>query len=288
MGPWQQREIYVALDRQAHDLSFPVIPILLPGAEPALGFLALNTWVDLRAGLDDPLSLTVLTVALRGEPPGPLTQERLTATLATLCPYRGLRPFREEDAPFFFGREAFTARLVAAVDRQQLVAVVGASGTGKSSVVRAGLVPHLRRGDGGRVWDVVTLVPGDRPLHALAAALVPLLEPDMTETDRLIEVGKLADALSQAHVTLRDVVARVLEKQLGTDRLLMVVDQWEELYTLCREEQACRRFLDAVLEATTNGPLTVVLTLRGDFFGHALNDRMLLANLRAGPQVVVL
>jgi WD40 repeat protein len=288
MGPWQQREKGLALNRQARDLTFPVIPVLLPGADPALGFLSLNTWVDLRTGLDNPLLLSVLTAAMRGDPPGPDLQERVAATLATICPYRGLRPFREEDAPFFFGREAYTATLVKALERRPLVAVVGASGSGKSSVVRAGLVPHLRRGDSGRIWDAVTLVPGNSPLHALAAALVPLLEPEMTEVDRLAEVGKLADYLAEGHVALRDVVTRALEKQPGTDRLLLVADQWEELYTLSQGEHARRRFLDEVLEATVQGPLSVVLTLRGDFFGHVLSyrpfaDRLQDAVINLGP-----
>jgi hypothetical protein len=179
MGPWQQWEKDLALNRQAREPTFSVIPVLLPGADPALGFLSLNTWVDLRAGLDEPLSLAVLTSAIRGEPPGPELREQLTVTLTTISPYRGLRPFREEDAPFFFGREAFTVELVKAMAQHTLVAVAGASGSGKSSVVRAGLVPQLRRGLGGKVWDIVTLVPGDRPLHAVAAALIPLLEPEM-------------------------------------------------------------------------------------------------------------
>jgi hypothetical protein len=288
MGPWQQREINLALDRQARNPSFPVIPVLLPNADPALGFLGLNTWVDLRAGLEEPLSLAVLTAAVRGEPPGPELQEQLAVTLASICPYRGLRPFREEDAPLFFGREAFTERLVAAVARDPLVAVVGTSGSGKSSVVRAGLVPHLRRRDGAKVWDVVTLVPGNRPLHALAAALLPLLEPEMGEIDRLAEAGKLAEYLAEGHVVLRDVVARVLEKEPGTDRLLLVADQWEELYTLSREEAARRRFTDELLEATAAGQLSVVLTLRGDFFGHVLSyrplaDRLQNAVVNLGP-----
>jgi hypothetical protein len=117
MGPWQQREHDLALDRQARNPTFPVIPVLLPSADPPLGFLGLNTWVDLRARLDDPLSLAVLVAAVRGEAPGPGLQERLAATLATICPYRGLRPFREEDTPYFFGREAFTGRLVEVVNQ---------------------------------------------------------------------------------------------------------------------------------------------------------------------------
>ena len=77
MGHWQQREKDLALERQALDPSFPVIPVLLPGADPALGFLSLNTWVDLRPGLDDLLPMSVLTSALRGEPPGPEARERI-------------------------------------------------------------------------------------------------------------------------------------------------------------------------------------------------------------------
>jgi hypothetical protein len=280
MGSWQQRETELAFARQSRDSSFPVIPILLPGADPPLGFLALNTWVDLRSNLNDALALAVLTAAVRGAPPGPTLQERMQATLATVCPYRGLRPFREEDAPFFFGRDLFTARLAALVEQRPLVALVGASGSGKSSVVRAGLVPHLRRGVGRQVWDVATVVPGDRPLHALASTLVPFLEPELREVDRLAEVGKLATYLAAGRLALRAVVARVLEKQSGTDHLLLVIDQWEELYTMSREEQITRRFLDALLEATAEGLLTVVLTLRGDFFGHALSYRPLADRLQ--------
>ena len=91
-GNWQQREKDLALDRQARDAAFPVIPVLLPGAEPALGFLGLNTWIDLRNGLDDATALSILTAAVRGQPPGPELRDRLQATLAAICPYRGLRP----------------------------------------------------------------------------------------------------------------------------------------------------------------------------------------------------
>lgn len=192
-----------------------MIPVLLPGAEPALEFLSLNTWIDLRNGLDDAEALDALVLAARGEPPGPIVSERLSATLATLCPYRGLNVFREEDAAFFFGREEFIAkRLLPVVERRSLVAVVGASGSGKSSVVRAGLLSCLR---GGRdqVWEVASLVPGDRPLHALAAALLPFLEPALMEVDRLAEVGKLARHLAEGTVALRDVANRVLENSQG-------------------------------------------------------------------------
>jgi hypothetical protein len=272
MGRWQQPEHYLALDRQTRAPKFVVVPVLLPGAEPALGFLSLNTWVDLRTGLDDALALGVLEAAVRGRSPGPDLQERVTATLATVCPYRGLREFREEDAPFFFGRNHYTAQLAKAVEQYPFVAVVGASGSGKSSAVRAGLVPRLRQSR-GIVWDIVTLVPGDRPLHSLAAALVPLLEPELDEVARLAKIGELGGHLAEGRVVLRDVASRVLEKQRGTDRLLLLVDQWEELYMLCRDDLIRRRFIDQLLEATMAAPLIVVLTMRGDFFGYRRSPR---------------
>lgn len=280
MGRWQQRETGLALTRQADDPAFPVIPVLLPAADPALGFLSLNTWVDMRGGIDDPLALSVLAEAVRGQALGPELKAQMEATQAAICPYRGLRAFREEDAPLFFGREAFTQRLVAEVSRHPMVAVVGASGCGKSSVVRAGLVPHLRQESAEQVWDVATLVPGDRPLHALAAALVPILEPEITEIDRLAEIEKLAKHFAEKEVPLRGVVDRVLEKQPGTDRLLLVVDQWEELYTLVHDEQMRQRFLDELLEAAAGRTLAVVITLRGDFFGRVLSHRALADRLQ--------
>jgi tetratricopeptide (TPR) repeat protein/energy-coupling factor transporter ATP-binding protein EcfA2 len=292
MGPWQQREQYSALDRQVTAERsgglFPVIPVLLPGSEPPLGFLHQHTWVDLRQSLDDPVRFEILVKAIRGEAPGPDVQPAVQQTLAQVCPYRGLLYFREEDAEFFFGREAATRQLVAALEQHALVAMVGASGSGKSSVVRAGLIPALRRSK-SPVWDIATLVPGDRPLHALAAALMPMLEPEMSEVTRLGEINLLAEKLASGGITLRDVVERVLAKQPGTDRLLLVVDQWEELFTLTEDEAPRRGFIDSILEGTSRSKLSVVLTLRGDFFGRAvtayrpLSDRLQGAQVNLGP-----
>jgi energy-coupling factor transporter ATP-binding protein EcfA2 len=275
LGPWQLREQSLALYRQSRDEKFPVIPVLLPGAaDLPLIFLTLNTCVDLRGGVTDAIAFEALVAAIRGLPPGPNAAARIAAAIASLCPYRGLQAFREEDAPFFCGRETAVEQLVTAVKRNPFIAVVGASGCGKSSVVRAGLIPALRR-EHDDVWEVVTLVPGDRPLHALAAALLPLLEPQMTETDRLAEINKQARYLAAGEIALRDVVTRALDKQPGTQRLLLVTDQWEELYTLTPEDAARRRFIDELLGTTVNSPLSVVLTLRGDFVGRALSYRPL-------------
>jgi hypothetical protein len=142
MGRWQQREQHLALDRQTL-AKIPVVPVLLPGSDPPLGFLRLNTWVDLRGGLHEEGPLNVLKGAVRGLAPAESEPEG-RAALRTVCPFRGLLPYREEDAPYFFGRQDDTDQLVAAVWRHPFVAVLGASGSGKSSVVQAGLVPRLR------------------------------------------------------------------------------------------------------------------------------------------------
>ena len=280
MGSWQQREKGLALNRQGNEPDFPVIPVLLPGADHISDFLSLNTWVDMRADLDDIRQLDILINAIQSQPPGseyePEAERQIGTVLQTVNPYRSLRYFREEDAPFFFGRSAFIDKLADAVQSHSFVGVVGASGSGKSSLVRAGLIPCLRQGLGRHVWEVVTLVPGDRPLRALAVALSPLLEPETPPGIRNLEnVGILKDFLERGENDLRDLVEEALKKQPGTDRLMLIVDQWEELYTLTADAEACADFIDQLLEATAKAPISVVFTLRGDFYGHALAHRSL-------------
>jgi len=175
MGRWQQRERAWALDRLAGATNFPVIPVLLPGCQPPLGFMQQLMRVDLR---NDPVNteqLDFLAAAIRGEM---IDRSGKPEPRATICPFRGLLAFREEDAEFFFGRQTYTNDLVSLVKQHPLVAVVGASGSGKSSVVRAGLVPQLRHADDGTVWDILTMIPKDNPLHSLADVFLPLVEPD--------------------------------------------------------------------------------------------------------------
>src|SRR5207249_1189352 len=123
------------------------------------------------------------------------------------CPYVGLQAFREEDASFYFGRDADAQRLLEAVEQQPLVAVVAASGSGKSSLVQAGLLPLLRR----RVppeptWDALTFTPGQRPFHQLAAVLVRQWNTSGTETDRLEEAEQLGAVLASGAVPLAAVL----------------------------------------------------------------------------------
>lgn len=287
LGPWQQREKEAALQRQSNagpdGEAFPVIPVLLHGDTAPLGFLDQNTWIDLRAGREDE-AVAILVKATRGEPPGPDLSDSIAKAKAAVCPYRGLLHFREEDAALFHGREEAITSLLNAVDRYPFVAVVGDSGSGKSSVVRAGLLPALRKRR-DQPWEMLTIVPGDRPFHRLAAALMQVLDPDLSEVDRLIQVPRLAAAFDTGEAQLRDVIERVLERQTGTQRLLLVVDQWEELFTMTASVEQRLAFIRQLLEATEKSALNVVLTLRGDYFGRAVTSQRELADRLQGAQV---
>jgi WD40 repeat protein/DNA-binding SARP family transcriptional activator len=204
------------------------------------------------------------------------------------CPYRGLAAFRQQDAPFFFGREEFTASLLGAIQQRPFITViVGSSGSGKSSAVFAGLLPQLKDEELGD-WLVAHCRPGGQPFHTLAAALLPLLEPQSSETDRLIETQKLATAWQAGDLGLFQAVERVVENQPDKRRLLLVTDQFEELYTLCPEPDRQREFLDlllAAVEAAESSPahaFALLLTLRADFMGQALAYRPLADALQEG------
>ncbi|MEG4101255.1 nSTAND1 domain-containing NTPase, partial [Microcoleus sp. Pol17_C1] len=186
-------------------------------------------------------------------------------------PYQGLSAFGEEDADFFFGQEKFVSNLVEVTHKQPLVAVVGPSGSGKSSVVYAGLIPQL--GKEGN-WLIESFRPGKEPFVQLAFALVRQLEPEAGETQQLRSAVGLASDMQQGKITLLQVISRILERNPGK-RLLLVADQFEELYTLCQVQEEQERFAGELLTAIAKENLTLVLTLRADFYGYVLSYRPL-------------
>jgi DNA-binding SARP family transcriptional activator/WD40 repeat protein/type II secretory pathway predicted ATPase ExeA len=179
-------------------------------------------------------------------------------------PYLGLRAFSESDAAAFHGRARLVDELVAACtdpDRRFL-AVVGPSGSGKSSVVRAGLVPALRAGrsPGSARWFVTTMVPGARPFEALETALLRVaVNPP----------SALLDQLRDGDRGIHRGVSRLVPD--GADTVLVVIDQFEELFTATDEAERLR-FLRAIATAVTEprGSLRVVATMRADFYDQPL------------------
>jgi hypothetical protein len=175
-----------------------------------------------------------------------------------------LRVFGEEDARFFFGRDAEIQRLLEKLKTTRFLAVLGPSGSGKSSLVRAGLVPELRAGalTDLDTWHVVVLRPGPAPLTALAAQLTTL-RPDRAMRATL-------DELARDPSTLHLSVELVLANRSPGERVLLIVDQLEEVFTLCGDETERQQLFSTLLYAASasGGRTSVIVTLRADFYGR--------------------
>ncbi|NEZ55386.1 eIF2A-related protein [Adonisia turfae] len=185
-------------------------------------------------------------------------------------PYRGLQSFEEEHNYLFFGRQQLVEKLEIFVLENPLTVVLGASGTGKSSLVKAGLIPKLRENI-DEDWKVLPPVrPGNSPLRALARAVLDLtIEADAVVTS----IETLSETLAQCPKKLVNIVA-AWGKRNPNKRLLLVIDQFEELITLCQSNQEREKFLTLIRFALTieRNRGRVVITLRNDFEPQFLNS----------------
>ncbi|MEH2424067.1 MAG: hypothetical protein V7K48_25120, partial [Nostoc sp.] len=185
------------------------------------------------------------------------------------CPYRGLFHFGPDDTEFFFGREVFVEELFEATQNRNFIPVLGASGSGKSSVVLAGLVPKLQQAGH---WLFTHFRPGSDPIQALAESLVPLY----TSGDATVQIAQaraLAKYFHDDKVTLPDIFSHI-QRRHPNHRVLLIADQFEELYTLCSDQKIRHRFLDILLAGFPSGfsnTNVLVATLRADFLGNALS-----------------
>jgi hypothetical protein len=181
------------------------------------------------------------------------------------CPYPGARPFAEKDAEFFFGRSAAGADLVARVSNGSVV-MVGPSGNGKTSLIAAGVIPRLRQLGG---WVIASARIGDQPFRSLAGSIVELLDPGTDEPDRLLGVSKLAAALESGDLSLRDIGDRIRERNSAA-RFLLVLDQAEELFAGTTDPALRRRFIDWLLTPGGDAGLTLLLSVRADYYPELL------------------
>jgi WD40 repeat protein/DNA-binding SARP family transcriptional activator len=195
-------------------------------------------------------------------------------------PYKGLQFYEEADADNFFGREQITESIFRDLNAgSSFMAVLGASGSGKSSVVRAGLIPALKSGRlpetdlksshlEGPAWKVILLTPTANPIEALAKSINQGVQeaslPTSLESELTSETGSLLRYLSNA--------LDINPKSAETSQcILIVIDQFEELFTLCQDETSRQAFINNLVVASnpdTKERISVLITLRADFYAH--------------------
>ncbi len=207
------------------------------------------------------------------EPASEFATEIITAPLPAIKPpdvdnpYKGLKPFEEADAADFFGRDELIETLLARLSEDKalgrFLAVIGPSGSGKSSVVKAGLIPAVRRGalEGSDQWYLAEMVPGAEPFVELERALLS------------VAVEEREDILTRLRASDRGLVETVSDILPGEDsELFLTIDQFEEVFTQVTDEEARTDFLNAILVAVTapESRIRIVITFRADFYDRPL------------------
>ena len=295
-GKVHKEEMWVALqhamESKRSDRQYRVIPVLLPtgtrGDRAKLPpFLAARTWVEFYRSIDDPAALDKLAKAIRGE------TASATARLPNgECPYRGLAYFDVQHAGLFFGRGVLTdwllSRLRGTASTEgptRFLAIVGASGSGKSSLARAGVLAKLQAGElpGSQNWPQIICRPENRPLESLATALAGLEGDNLGPIAKSELIANLTKALLESPDRLHLVAQGALPANDRDWRMVVFVDQFEELFTLNVVEATDGQpvaasstlsadrvaFVRNLLRAATisGGRTVVILTMRADFYG---------------------
>ncbi len=284
VGAWQELEYYEALKASRKTKRPLIAPIMLGETLPGLHFLDHFQRFSLDRQPFEDLVTSVLT-ALDGAP----TEDEEPLWRRT-NPYRGLPAMRSEDAAYFFGRDKITSEILDALrqDTNRVIALVGNSGVGKSSIAQAGVLASLRSrlwpGDLDREWPSdletspawlhISVTPGELPLKALAQAFARIWLDDPADVEeqalRWVKLFREGDDLSALTEAARNQVARQSNAE-PPPRTLIYVDQGEELYARAEAEEAeiCSRLL---AEAVVRPEIAIMLSIRSDHYGHLQED----------------
>lgn len=247
---------------------------------------ALTDWVStaLKGESQQPLFENSGSEIILTQCQGPLTV--INSSISDeVCPYRGLEPFNETHADYFFGRETLTDQLLDKLKSSKFLAVVGASGSGKSSLVRAGLVHKLQRGQtisGSNHWQIRMITPTEYPFKSLANAFV---NPDASPVDRAEQLRRAELLLQEGGSGFSQLIRASLMSEANKQaRLVLIIDQFEEVFTLCQgphAEHERHRFFNCLLAGLreVGDRFNVVIVLRADFFNkcsfyRALSEQM--------------
>ncbi|MEM9947256.1 MAG: caspase family protein [Cyanobacteria bacterium P01_D01_bin.36] len=203
------------------------------------------------------------------------TFTRLKKLSFGFCPYRGLSPFDEAHADYFFGREELTTQLLEKIEHGNFCALIGASSSGKTSLLRAGLAHHLRKGDritGSENWDVRLITPTQHPIRGLAAAFTATTQDEVQRAGQMHQAESLLSVHGGSGLTqlIRSSLMKPGETSIpSTSKLWLVIDQFEELFTpssdaavLAERQQFIHCLMEAIAEPSI--PLGIVIGLRAD------------------------
>ena len=292
-GPVHKYEVELLLKRAMYEQgrdAIRLVLVLLPGAQQSAiqGFISLHMWADFRNGLDDAAALQRLRAFILGEAPKSGPGDDPKVPKPEIEPYRGLEPFEGQHAIYFFGRDDEIKELCGRLQEWPFTAVIGGSGSGKSSIVRAGLQTELATKERPALAHTATITvrPGSSPIRALAdqvAASLP--DPSATVTERL----KLVEDFDQQFRTGSDKLLNVLRSLFPKDdqHILLVIDQFEELFTHSSDNRSAEpsepgsptsgsqqtQFVEllAAVAKSQLDRLRIVITLRADFFDRCLS-----------------
>jgi len=199
-------------------------------------------------------------------------------------PYKGLQAFQEADENDFFGRKELIERLIKRLadgeKNNRFLAIVGPSGSGKSSIALAGLIPALKRGAlfGSQEWFYVQITPGNNPLQQLADGLLSIAASTPTS---------LTDLFGADDDALATIIPNILP--VDSSELILLIDQFEEIFTLVADEEIRARFLKLLVKAaqTPTSRLKIIITLRADFYDRPLQYSGLSELMRDNTEIVL-
>jgi hypothetical protein len=288
IGDWQKVEYYEARDRKAKDDSFVLLPVVVAdrskGPAANLPGLAQLHWIEsTEPAAPEPLAKIVAALQSRelAKPPEPWR---------AINPYRGLVALDEQDADFFFGRDRETDDIINHMIARpgRLIALVGNSGVGKSSLVQAGVIGALKRQrwrgrqrawpetlKDSRAWAYLTMKPGQDPIAALVSEFASLWFPETTDPQRIDRRIRWTERLVSGKAGLADLIeiteARFFNELSLTPppRVLLYIDQGEELYARTKPDTR-NRFSEIIAKGLASCPeqLIVLTSHRSDFYGQ--------------------
>jgi tetratricopeptide (TPR) repeat protein len=277
---WVDREFRLGLVRNVEDpVGFRLIPVLGVGAEsrdlPPL--LQQHQCIDLRDSGRAPAEIRrLLETLLRTPSERPIRADYWAAH----TPFHSLEVFPTEDSWLFFGRDVEIDELLTRLARSPVLAILGNSGSGKSSLLRAGLVPALQcgrlhvNGCGVESCRIAVFRPGGKPFDEIAETVPLQLVPELSLIEAQAIVKSWRNDLPKGVSALRDAIVSLVSAQPQGGRVLLIADQFEEIFTLTGDTELRRSYIEmlfATARIESSVPVHLVISMRADFFPRCID-----------------